>query len=67
MTAVIFASQRMPVGKPLLLSLRNVYETLYVSAPTVVDAFPGTVTRQVCDARLESWATPVVANSEMMI
>ena len=57
----------MALGKPLLLSLRNVYETLYVSAPTVVDAVRGKVTRQVCDARLESWATRVVANSEMMI
>jgi 1-acyl-sn-glycerol-3-phosphate acyltransferase len=49
------------------LSLRNVYETLYVSAPTVVDAIRGTVTQQVCDERLEAWATRVVANSEMMI
>jgi len=57
----------MPLGKPLLLSLRNVYETLYVSAPTVVDAFRGAVTRQVCDERLEAWASRVVANSEMMI
>ncbi len=57
----------MPLGKSLFLSLRNVYETLYVSAPTVVDALRGTVTRQVCDERLESWATRVVANSEMMI
>jgi len=54
-------------GKSLLLSLRNVYETLYVSAPTVVDAFRGGVTRQLCDDRLEAWATRVVANSEMMI
>jgi len=54
-------------GKSLLLSLRNVYETLTVSAPTVVDAFRGTVSRQVCDDRLESWATRVVANCEMMI
>ncbi len=57
----------MTPGKSLLLSLRNVYETLYVSAPTVVDAFRGTVTRQVCDDRLEAWASRVVANSEMMI
>jgi 1-acyl-sn-glycerol-3-phosphate acyltransferase len=54
-------------GKSLFLSLRNVYETLYVSAPTVVDAFRGTITRQVCDDRLEAWASRVVANSEMMI
>lgn len=57
----------MSEGKSLLLSLRNVYETLYVSAPTVVDALRGSVTREVCDERLESWASRVVANAEMMI
>lgn len=54
-------------AKSLLLSLRNVYETLYVSAPTVVDAFRGSVTREVCDERLESWASRVVSNAEMVI
>jgi 1-acyl-sn-glycerol-3-phosphate acyltransferase len=54
-------------GKSLLLSLRNVYETLYVSAPTVIDALRGTVTRAACDERLESWASRIVANSEMRI
>jgi 1-acyl-sn-glycerol-3-phosphate acyltransferase len=54
-------------GKSLLLSLRNVYETLYVSAPTVVDAVRGSLTRETCDERLESWASRVVANTEMMI
>jgi len=53
--------------KSLLLSLRNVYETLYISAPTVVDALRGTITRELCDERLEAWASRVVANSEMMI
>jgi 1-acyl-sn-glycerol-3-phosphate acyltransferase len=53
--------------KSLLLSLRNVYETLYVSAPTIVDAVRGTVSREVFDQRLESWASRVVANTEMMI
>src|SRR5262249_58618005 len=36
-------------------------------APAVVDAFRGTITRELCDERLEAWATRVVANSEMMI
>lgn len=54
-------------NKSLLLSLRNVYETLYISAPTVVDALRGTITRERCDERLEAWASRVVANSEMMI
>lgn len=53
--------------KSLLLSLRNVYETLAVSAPTVVDAARGRLTKQVCDARLERWASCVVRNAEMMI
>lgn len=57
----------MSAGKSLLLSLRNVYETLYVSAPTVVDALRGSVTREICDERLESWASRIVANTEMMI
>lgn len=54
-------------NKSLLLSLRNVCETLYISAPTVVDALRGTITRERCDERLEAWASRVVANSEMMI
>lgn len=57
----------MAKGKSLLLSLRNVYETLYVSAPTVVDAFRGTLSREMCDDRLESWAKRVVANSEIVL
>ena len=57
----------MTTPKSLLLSLRNVYETLYVSAPTVVDALRGTITREGCDVRLESWSSRVVANTEMMI
>ncbi len=67
MAPLVSSGVTVPLGKSLLLSLRNVYETLYVSAPTVVDAFRGTVSRQVCDERLESWASRVVANSEMMI
>lgn len=57
----------MAAGKSLLLSLRNVYETLHVSAPTVVDALRGTISREVCDERIEEWATRVIANSEMIV
>jgi 1-acyl-sn-glycerol-3-phosphate acyltransferase len=32
-----------------------------------MDALRGNVTREVCDERLESWASRVVANTEMMI
>lgn len=57
----------MTTGKSLLLSLRNVYETLHVSAPTFVEAILGTVSREVCDARLADWAARVVANTGMAI
>lgn len=53
--------------KSLLLSLRNVYETLAVSAPTVVDAVRGHLSRAVCDERLETWASRVVRNAEMIL
>ncbi len=54
-------------GKSLLLSLRNVYETLAVSAPTVVDAARGRLSRKTCDERLEAWASHVVRNLEMLL
>jgi 1-acyl-sn-glycerol-3-phosphate acyltransferase len=49
----------------LRLSLRNVYETLAVSVPTVVEAVQGRVTKEVCDHRLERWARHVVENAGM--
>jgi 1-acyl-sn-glycerol-3-phosphate acyltransferase len=61
------SSTRVTEGRSLLLSLRNVYETLHVSAPTVADALAGTITREACDARLERWASRVIANTEAMI
>jgi 1-acyl-sn-glycerol-3-phosphate acyltransferase len=56
-----------PSGKSLLLSLKNVYETLYISVPTVVDAVRGGLSKDVSDARLEHWASKVVAHTEMMV
>jgi 1-acyl-sn-glycerol-3-phosphate acyltransferase len=53
--------------RSLLLSLRNVYETLYVSAPTVIDAARGRITQKVCDDRLEAWASRVVRNAEILV
>jgi 1-acyl-sn-glycerol-3-phosphate acyltransferase len=53
--------------KSLLVSLRNAYETLAISAPTVVDAFRGTLTREASDARLESWARRVIGNARTRI
>jgi 1-acyl-sn-glycerol-3-phosphate acyltransferase len=56
-----------PSGKSLLLSLKNVYETLSISVPTVVEGVRGTISKDVCDARIEGWASRVIANAEMMI
>ncbi len=50
------------MGKSLALSVRNVYETLAICWPTVVDAALGRVTRASCDERLASWSRSVVAN-----
>jgi 1-acyl-sn-glycerol-3-phosphate acyltransferase len=53
--------------KSLLVSLRNVYETLAISAPTVVDAFRGRLTREASDARLERWSRRVIGHARMRI
>lgn len=50
-------------GKSLALSLQNVYETLVISWPTVVDAFKNRVTMQECDERLASWAAEIAKNA----
>ena len=50
-------------GKSLALSLRNIYETLVISWPTVVNAFAGRVTMPECDSRLARWATEIAKNS----
>jgi 1-acyl-sn-glycerol-3-phosphate acyltransferase len=54
-----------PEGKSLALSLRNIYETLAVSLPTVVDAARRRVTKEVCDARLARWADHCVKNADI--
>lgn len=53
--------------KSLLLSLSNVYETLAISFPTVVDAALGRVEKKVCDDRLAGWGTRLVQNAEMTV
>jgi len=40
----------------LLVSLAGAFETLAISAPTVVDSILGRVTIERCDKRLKSWA-----------
>jgi len=54
-------------NESLLVSLRNAYETLAISTPTVFEALRGTLTREACDARLERWSRSVVAHAKMQI
>jgi 1-acyl-sn-glycerol-3-phosphate acyltransferase len=49
----------------LALSLRNIYETLAISWPTVVDALRHRVTKERCDERLARWARAVVENAQI--
>jgi 1-acyl-sn-glycerol-3-phosphate acyltransferase len=51
------------LAKSLALSVRNIFETLAISFPTVVDAAKGRVTKPVCDERLARWARAVVDNA----
>src|SRR5271156_3607596 len=51
------------MGASVVLSLENVFETLAISWPTVVDALRGRLTKAICDDRLESWANAVVENA----
>jgi 1-acyl-sn-glycerol-3-phosphate acyltransferase len=50
-------------GKSLSLSLRNIYETLAISFPTMLEALAGRVTKEACDVRLERWAAHIVKNA----
>jgi 1-acyl-sn-glycerol-3-phosphate acyltransferase len=56
---------RAPVA--LSLSLENVYETLAISFPTVVDALAGRLTKQICDDRLAGWSKAVVENVRLTL
>jgi 1-acyl-sn-glycerol-3-phosphate acyltransferase len=49
----------------LALSLRNIYETLAISSPTVVDALRGRVTKAACDERLRRWAQACIRNARI--
>ena len=53
--------------KSLVLSLRNAYEALAVSAPTVVDAVRGRLSQRDCDGRLERFASHVMRNAEIAV
>jgi 1-acyl-sn-glycerol-3-phosphate acyltransferase len=51
----------------LALSVRNVYETLAISLPTMLEALAGRVTRPVCDQRLARWSHAVVKNARIHV
>lgn len=53
--------------KSLVLSLRNAYEALAVSVPTVVDASRGRLSQRDCDVRLETFASHVMRNAEIAV
>ena len=53
--------------KSVVLSLRNAYEALAVSVPTVVDGVRGRLTARDCDARLERFAANVMRNAEIAV
>jgi 1-acyl-sn-glycerol-3-phosphate acyltransferase len=52
-------------SKSLGLSLRNIYETLAISAPTVVDVLYGRLTKATCDERLARWSRAVLDNAKI--
>ena len=53
--------------RSLGLSLLNIYETLAISWPTVVDAALGRVTKKECDDRLAHWSSEIVQNAKIDI
>jgi 1-acyl-sn-glycerol-3-phosphate acyltransferase len=54
-----------PNAPSIALSLRNIYETLAVSVPTVVDALKRRVTKELCDERLDRWSRAVIDNASI--
>jgi hypothetical protein len=63
--SVVRPPQRMSAS--LALSLRNAYETLAISAPTVLDALRGRVTKQACDERLDRWSRACLRNADVQL
>jgi 1-acyl-sn-glycerol-3-phosphate acyltransferase len=51
----------------LRLSALNVYETLAISFPTMIEAFQGRVTKAMCDVRLDRWARNIVDNAQIQL
>lgn len=55
------------MARSLRLTLQSVYETLAISAPTVLDAALGRTTKARCDARLERWSARIVRATRMAL
>jgi 1-acyl-sn-glycerol-3-phosphate acyltransferase len=53
--------------RSLRVSLQNIYETLAISVPTIIDSALGRVTKEISDARLDVWARAVVAHAGVRI
>jgi 1-acyl-sn-glycerol-3-phosphate acyltransferase len=53
--------------KSLSLSLRNIYETLAISFPTMLEAIAGRLTKETCDVRLARWSAHIVQNAEIRL
>jgi 1-acyl-sn-glycerol-3-phosphate acyltransferase len=51
----------------IAVSLRNVYETLAISAPTVVDSLLGRVSKAVCDERLDHWSRACLRHARIVL
>jgi 1-acyl-sn-glycerol-3-phosphate acyltransferase len=53
--------------KSLGVSLKNIYETLVISVPTIIDSALGRVTKEISDARLDTWARAVIEHAGVQI
>jgi 1-acyl-sn-glycerol-3-phosphate acyltransferase len=51
----------------ILVSLKNVEETLAISLPTVLDAAIGRGTKEACDDRLRGWSRRLVENARIVL
>jgi 1-acyl-sn-glycerol-3-phosphate acyltransferase len=54
-------------GKSLVLSLQNIYETLAISVPTIIDLARGRLTKESSDRRLARWAHNIVRNAGIVL
>ncbi|HEX3771629.1 MAG TPA: lysophospholipid acyltransferase family protein [Polyangiaceae bacterium] len=57
----------MRASPSLAVSLRNVAETIAISAPTVIDAGLRRVTKERCDARLDAWSRAVLGHARIRL